>query len=117
MPPVLPRSFTSVTVPARERNGGREALQTTGKRTRRIVLEPRRGRANTEVRAVKKLIDELTAEVRAGNAQTATVHAVVALQNLKLRAIELERRLEESDVRGEFESLKSVLQEHGVLVR
>jgi hypothetical protein len=33
----------------------------------------------------------------------------VALQNIKLRAIEVERKLEESDVRAEFEELKRVL--------
>jgi hypothetical protein len=40
----------------------------------------------------------------------------VALQNIKLRSIEVERRLAESDVLGEFENLKSVLEEHGVLI-
>jgi hypothetical protein len=35
--------------------------------------------------------------------------AVVALQNIKLRAIEIERRLDEADVRAEFEELKHEL--------
>jgi hypothetical protein len=38
--------------------------------------------------------------------EPAVSHAVVALQNIKLRAIEVERRLEEADVRAEFEELK-----------
>jgi hypothetical protein len=51
-------------------------------------------------------MDELTAKVLAGDVEPAVSHAVVALQNIKLRAIEVERRLEETDVRAEFEELK-----------
>jgi hypothetical protein len=54
-------------------------------------------------------MDELTAKVLAGDVEPAVSHAVVALQNIKLRAIEVERRLEETDVRGEFEELKREL--------
>ena len=73
---------------------------------RRTASRGGRGRVNTETRAVKKLMDELTAKVLAGDVEPAVSHAVVALQNIKLRAIEVERRLEETDVRGEFEELK-----------
>ena len=73
---------------------------------RRTASRGGRGRVNTETRAVKKLMDELTAKVLAGDVEPAVSHAVVALQNIKLRAIEVERRLEETDVRAEFEELK-----------
>lgn len=61
-------------------------------------------------------MDELTTKALEGEISPSVAHAVVALQNIKLRAIETERRIEEANVRGEFEDLKSVLKEHGVLV-
>ena len=73
---------------------------------RRTASRGGRGRVNTETRAVKKLMDELTAKVLAGDVEPAVSHAVVALQNIKLRTIEVERRIEETDVRAEFEELK-----------
>ena len=51
-------------------------------------------------------MDDLTRKVLAGEVEPAVSHAIVALQNIKLRAVEIERRLEEADVRGEFEELK-----------
>ena len=82
---------------------------TKAQERRRTASRGGRGRVNTETRAVKKLMDELTAKVLAGDVEPAVSHAVVALQNIKLRAIEVERRLEESDVRREFEELKREL--------
>lgn len=64
---------------------------------------------NAETRAIKKLMDDLTEKVLAGEVEPAVSHAVVALQNIKLRAVEIERRLEEADVRREFEELKREL--------
>jgi hypothetical protein len=61
-------------------------------------------------------MDELTEKVLSGELEPKEAHAVVALQNIKLRSIEVERRIGESDVMGEFENLKSVLEEHGVLI-
>jgi hypothetical protein len=83
---------------------------------RRTAARGGRSRVNTETRAVRKLMDGLTERVLAGDLEPKEAHAVVALQNIKLRAIEVERRLAESDVLGEFENLKSVLAEHGVLI-
>ena len=68
-----------------------------------------RGKVNKEARAVKKLMDELTTRVLAGEVEPAVSHAVVALQNIKLRTIEIERRLEESDVRAEWAEVKREL--------
>jgi hypothetical protein len=76
---------------------------------RRMASRGGRGRTNPETRAVKKLMDELTTKVLSGDVEPAVSHAVVALQNIKLRAIEIERRLEEADVRAEFEELKREL--------
>jgi hypothetical protein len=76
---------------------------------RRTASRGGRGRVNTETRAVKKLMDDLTRKVLAGEVEPAVSHAVVALQNIKLRAIEIERRLDEADVRAEFEDLKREL--------
>ena len=73
---------------------------------RRTASRGGRGRVNTETKAVKKLMEDLTAKVLVGDVEPAVSHAVVALQNIKLRAIEVERRLEEADVRAEFEELK-----------
>ena len=83
---------------------------------RRTASRGGRGKANTAARDVRKLMDELTEKVLAGEIEPKEAHAVVALQNIKLRSIEVERRLAESDVLGEFENLKSVLEEHGVLI-
>ena len=73
---------------------------------RRTASRGGRGRVNGEVRAIKKLMDSLTAKVLAGEVEPKTTHAVVALQNVKLRAVEVGQKLEEADVRGEFEELK-----------
>jgi hypothetical protein len=54
-------------------------------------------------------MDSLTTKVLGGEVEPSVSHAVVALQNIKLRAIEVERKLEESDVRAEFEELKREL--------
>jgi len=76
---------------------------------RRNALRGGRGKTNKEVRFVKQLMDELTTKVLAGDVEPAVSHAVVALQNIKLRSIEIERRLDEADVRAEFEELKREL--------
>lgn len=82
---------------------------TKGTERRRMASRGGRGKTNPETRAVKKLMDELTTKVLAGEVEPAVSHAVVALQNIKLRAIEIERRLDEADVRAEFEELKREL--------
>ncbi len=64
---------------------------------------------NADVRAIKKLMDSLTSKVLAGEVDPKVTHAVVALQNVKLRAVEVGQKLEEADVRGEFEELKHEL--------
>lgn len=64
---------------------------------------------NTETKRIKQLMDELTAKVLAGEVEPAVSHAIVALQNIKLRAIETERKLEEADVRAEWEEVKRAL--------
>jgi hypothetical protein len=76
---------------------------------RRTASRGGRGKTNPETKGVKKLMDELTTKVLAGEVEPAVSHAVVALQNIKLRAIEIERRLDEVDVRAEFEDLKREL--------
>ncbi len=76
---------------------------------RRTASRGGRGRVNAEVRAIKKLMDSLTTKVLAGSVEPKTTHAVVALQNVKLRAVEVGQKLEEADVRREFEELKRVL--------
>ena len=76
---------------------------------RRMASRGGRGKTNPETRAIKKLMDELTTKVLAGEVKPTVSHAVVALQNIKLRAIEIERRLDEADVRAEFEDLKREL--------
>jgi hypothetical protein len=67
-----------------------------------------RGRVNTEMRAVKKLMDELTAKVLEGEVLPSVAHAVVALQNIKLRAIEAERKIRETE---ELEARLDALEE------
>jgi hypothetical protein len=76
---------------------------------RRMASRGGRGKINRETRAIKSLMDELTVKVLAGEVEPAVSHAVVALQNIKLRSIEIERRLDEADVRQEFEDLKHEL--------
>lgn len=76
---------------------------------RRTASRGGRGRVNTETKRIKQLMDELTAKVLAGEVEPAVSHAIVALQNIKLRAIETERKLEEADVRAEWEEVKRAL--------
>jgi hypothetical protein len=76
----------------------------------RLRGQSRGGRGgNPETKRIKKLMDELTEKVLSGELEPARSHAVVALQNIKLRAIEIERKLEESDVRAEWEEVKREL--------
>src|SRR5215207_4204818 len=68
-----------------------------------------RSKVNKEARAVRELMDHLTEQVLTGELEPAILYAAVAAQNTKLRAIEVERKLEEADVRSEFEELKREL--------
>ena len=61
----------------------------------RMASRGGRGRTSSETRAVKKLMDDLAEKALAGDLLPPVVHAVVALQNIKLRAIEQERKLKE----------------------
>ena len=54
-------------------------------------------------------MDHLTEQVLCGELEPAILYAAVAAQNTKLKAIEVERRLEEADVRQDFEELKRAL--------
>jgi hypothetical protein len=82
---------------------------------RRTASRGGRGRKNTEVRAVKQLMRELTAKVLSGDLEPSILYAAVAAQNTLLKAIEIERRLEETDVAQEFDELSKVLHEQGIL--
>jgi hypothetical protein len=73
---------------------------------RRSASKAGGSRVNQDAREVRRLMDRLTTQVLSGEIDTKTAHAVVALQNIKLRSIEVERKLEEADVREEFEQLK-----------
>jgi hypothetical protein len=75
----------------------------------RLRAAQRGGKGNKETKAIKKLMDDLTDKVLQGELEPSRSHAVVALQNIKLRAIEIERKLEESDVRAEWEEVKREL--------
>ena len=76
---------------------------------RRMASRGGRGKVNKEARAVRELMDHLTEQVLTGEMEPAILYAAVAAQNTKLKAIEVERRLEEADVRAEFEELKREL--------
>jgi hypothetical protein len=78
-------------------------------RVRRNALKGGRGKVNPGARAVRELMDHLTERVLWGDLEPSIMYAVVAAQNTKLKAIEIERKLEEADVRGEFEELKREL--------
>lgn len=67
-----------------------------------------RGRKNTETRAIKELMDDLTEQTLEGALQPSVAHAVVALQNIKLRAIETERKIKETE---ELEARLQALEE------
>jgi hypothetical protein len=73
---------------------------------RRTAAKGGRGKPNPETRAVKTLMDTLTSRVLSGEVEPKVANAVVALQNVKLRALEIEKRLDEVDVRKELEELK-----------
>ena len=55
----------------------------------------RGGRGNSETRGIKKLMDTLTTKVLAGEVEPSISHAVVALQNIKIRCVELELKLKD----------------------
>ena len=103
--------------------------------SRRLDADSRRAIKGARTKRLKRRLapfDALDAEVvdlirrlepESGDIGTNVARAILQAQTLrkelllgKLKAEEIERRLEESDVRAEFEDLKSVLREHGVLV-
>lgn len=66
-----------------------------------------RGRPPEETKAVKKLMDDLTERALGGDLPPPVVHAVVALQNIKLRALEQERKVVElEDVLARLDALE-----------
>jgi hypothetical protein len=70
----------------------------------RMASHGGRGKVHTETRAVKKLTDK----VLEGEILPPVAHAVVALQNIKLRSIELERKIKETE---ELEARLQVLEQ------
>jgi hypothetical protein len=73
-----------------------------------------RGKVNTETKAVKKLMDKLTDKVLGGEVLPSVAHAVVALQNIKLRAIETERKVKETqELEVRLEALEEQAQKNG----
>jgi hypothetical protein len=76
---------------------------------RRTASRGGRGKVNKEARAVRELVYHLTEQVLCGELETSILYAAVAAQNTKLKALEVERRLEESDVRAEWEEVKREL--------
>ena len=77
---------------------------------RRTARRGGRGRTNNDVRAVKKLMQDLTDRVLNGELEPAILYAAVAAQNTLLKAVELERRIFETDqLAAEIESLRTEL--------
>ena|SRR5215212_2503237 len=67
-----------------------------------------KGKAASETRDIKKLMDDLTTRVLEGVLEPPVVHAVVALQNIKLRTLEVERKIKEAE---EIEERLTALEE------
>ena len=75
---------------------------------RRAASKGGKGRAASETRDIKKLMDDLTTRVLEGVLEPPVVHAVVALQNIKLRALEVGRKIKEAE---EIEERLTALEE------
>jgi hypothetical protein len=75
---------------------------------RRTASRGGRDRASKEVRAVRELMDRLTEQVRHEGLEPAILYAVVAAQNTKLRAVEVERKLvEQAEVLERIRTLEA----------
>jgi hypothetical protein len=71
----------------------------------------RGGRGNSETKAIKKLIDKLTQQVLDGEVEPYISHAVVALQNVKIRVVDLELKLKEQlELIERLEALEAALE-------
>ncbi len=68
-----------------------------------------RGHVNTEAREAREYLRQLRDDVRSGACPPGVGAVVNQVVNTMLRSIEVERKLEESDVRAEFEELKREL--------
>ncbi len=68
-----------------------------------------RGRVNREAAEAKEYLRQLRDDVRSGTCPPGVGSVVNQVVNTMLRSIEVERKLEESDVRAEFEELKREL--------
>ena len=74
---------------------------------RRAASKGGKGKASSETRDIRRLADDLTERALRGDLEPPVVHAVVALQNIKLRAIEQERKVKElEDVLVRIEALE-----------
>jgi hypothetical protein len=64
--------------------------------------------------SIIKLMDKLTNKVLEGEVLPPVAHAVVALQNIKLRSIELERKIKETEeLEARLEVLEDGLEQKG----
>ncbi len=68
-----------------------------------------RGHVNREARDARAYLRQLRDDVRDGTCPPGVGSVVNQVVNTMLRSIEVERKLEESDVRAEFEELKREL--------
>lgn len=75
---------------------------------RRRASKGGRGKANTEIRDLKSLIADLTDRVLSGELEKGKAAIANQLINTQLRAVELERRIKETDELAErIEALES----------
>jgi hypothetical protein len=99
------------TLPARGPDGLCWAHDPKNAQARRAGAS-RGGRGNSETRAIKKLINTLTRQVLAGEVQPYISHAVVALQNVKIRVVDLELKLkEQTELTERLEALEEAEEE------
>jgi hypothetical protein len=82
-----------------------------GEERRRMSARGGRTKGNPETRAIKRLLGDLTTRILSGDVEPPIAHAVIGAQNTILRCIEIERRLEESDVREEWEQFKAEIRD------
>src|SRR5215208_1492616 len=77
----------------------------------KAARSPTKGRSKSEIREIKGRLEDLYAAVLEGRAERAAAAVANQIANTRLRAIELERKIKETDeLEGQLDEVKALLE-------
>ena len=77
----------------------------------KAARSPTKGRSNSEIRKIKGRLEDLYAAMLEGRAERAAAAVANQIANTRLRAIELERKIKQTDeLEGQLDEVKGLLE-------